>query len=161
MEAGAPGVGGGEVLVTLLDAPLLTIHAGQTKIVGALPHAVALGKRPSFASDMVSLAPKTESEKYCTECGAVIRKAAEICPKCGVRQAPVLIAYSSGRNRVAAALFAILLGGLGIHKFYLGRIGQGVIYVLFFWTFLPALVALIEGIVYLTMTDAEFAAKYG
>ena len=109
---------------------------------------------------MTSPAMKTENEKYCIECGAVIRKAAEICPKCGVRQmAPVIAA--TGRSRVAAALFALLLGGLGVHKFYLGRVLQGVIYLLFFWTFLPAIISLIEGIVYLTMSDAEFAKKYG
>jgi TM2 domain-containing membrane protein YozV len=52
-------------------------------------------------------------------------------------------------------------GGLGIHKFYLGRIGQGIIYLLFCWTFIPMLIGLIEGIVYLTMTDDKFNAKYG
>lgn len=109
---------------------------------------------------MGSLAPKTDYEKYCIECGAVIRKAAEICPKCGVRQMAPAFA-GTGHSRVAAALFAILLGGLGIHKFYLGRIGQGIIYILLFWTFIPAVVALIEGIVYLTMSDEEFARKYG
>jgi hypothetical protein len=29
---------------------------------------------------------KTADEKYCSECGEVIRLKAEICPKCGVRQ---------------------------------------------------------------------------
>jgi TM2 domain-containing membrane protein YozV len=67
----------------------------------------------------------------------------------------------SGRNRIAAALFAILLGGLGIHKFYLGRVSQGILYVVFCWTFIPALVGFIEGIIYLTMSDQDFEAKYG
>jgi|GEM_PF-3562362 len=35
-------------------------------------------------------ASKTADEKYCHECGAVIRMKAELCPKCGVRQPPVL-----------------------------------------------------------------------
>lgn len=109
---------------------------------------------------MPSIAPRAENEKYCGECGQVIRKAAEICPKCGVRQfAPALPA--NGRSRIAAGLFALLLGGLGVHKFYLGRVGQGILYLLFFWTFIPALIALVEGIIYLSMTDADFAAKYG
>lgn len=30
---------------------------------------------------------KGPDEKYCQECGAVIKAKAEICPKCGVRQA--------------------------------------------------------------------------
>jgi hypothetical protein len=101
---------------------------------------------------------KGPEEKYCQECGSVIRAKAEICPKCGVRQA---MGSLSGRNRLAAALFALLLGGIGIHKFYLGKVGQGVLYLLFCWTFIPLIISIIEGIVYLTMTDSDFAAKYG
>ncbi len=69
--------------------------------------------------------------KYCFECGALIRAKAEICPNCGVRQ-PV-IAMDNGRTKLAAALFALFLGGLGIHKFYLGQIGWGIVYLL--WVF--------------------------
>lgn len=102
--------------------------------------------------------------KFCRECGESIRANAEICPKCGVRQLPVPGVFTvtpSGRSRIAAALFAIFFGGLGIHKFYLGRIGQGILYLLFCWTFIPALVGFIEGIIYLTMSDYNFAEKYG
>ena len=67
----------------------------------------------------------------------------------------------SGRNRVAAALFAIFLGGLGVHKFYLGKVGQGILYLVFCWTFIPAVIGFIEGLVYLTMSDQAFEAKYG
>ena len=55
----------------------------------------------------------------------------------------------------------MLLGGLGIHKFYLGRVWQGILYLVFCWTFIPALVGFIEGIIYLTMSDRDFEAKYG
>lgn len=64
-------------------------------------------------------------------------------------------------NRIGAALFAILLGGLGIHKFYLGKPMQGVFYVVFCWTFIPAIIGLVEGIMYLMLTDEAFAVKYG
>lgn len=117
---------------------------------------------------------KGPGEVFCTECGAVIKEKAEICPNCGVRQLPGPTAYSAssvaqtsgtiptgGRSRIAAALFALLLGGLGIHKFYLGKVGQGILYLLFCWTFIPALIGFIEGIVYLSTSDAEFARKYG
>lgn len=95
--------------------------------------------------------------KFCSNCGAVIAARAEICPKCGVRVAPP---PTGGKNKLVAALLAIFLGGLGIHKFYLGRIGWGVVYILFCWTFIPSVVAFIEGIVYLVMSEAKFAAKY-
>jgi TM2 domain-containing membrane protein YozV len=100
---------------------------------------------------------KTPLEKFCHACGAVIRTAAEICPKCGVRQ----LTASSLRNRVTAALFALLLGGLGVHKFYLGKVGQGFLYLLFCWTFVPAVIAFIEGIIYLTLSDQAFQERYG
>ena len=58
-------------------------------------------------------------------------------------------------------MFALLLGGFGIHKFYLGRVGQGILYLIFCWTFIPALVGFIEGIIYLTMSDEDFEKKYG
>jgi len=66
----------------------------------------------------------------------------------------------SGRNRIAAALFAIFLGGFGVHKFYLGKVGQGVIYLLFCWTFIPTIIGFVEGIIYLTKSDYEFAIDY-
>jgi len=95
--------------------------------------------------------------KFCSNCGSEIDFKAEICPKCGVRVAPVTC---YGKNKVAAGVLGILLGGLGIHKFYLGKTGTGILYLLFCWTFIPALIGLIEGIVYLVMSDEEFAAKY-
>jgi TM2 domain-containing membrane protein YozV/ribosomal protein L40E len=109
-------------------------------------------------------ATKGPDEKYCQECGAVIKAKAEICPKCGVRQPGYPSGFAttpSGKTRLAAALFAILLGTLGIHKFYLGRMVWGIVYILFCWTGLPTLAGLIEGIIYLTMTDEAFAKKYG
>ena len=95
------------------------------------------------------------STKYCRDCGAEINVKAEICPKCGVRQTS-----STGKSKIAAGLFGIFLGGLGIHKFYLGEIGWGIVYLIFCWTFIPELVGFIEGIIYFTMSDEAFAAKY-
>ena len=102
-------------------------------------------------------------QKYCLACAAVLDRRAEICPRCGVRQAGTggLATSPSGRSRIVAALFALLLGGFGAHKFYLGQPGMGVVYLLFCWTFIPVVVALVEGIVLLTQSDEQFAAKYG
>lgn len=96
-------------------------------------------------------------QNYCYACGCGTDARAEICPKCGVRQPSKSLATKS---RVSAALFAFFLGGLGAHHFYLGHVGFGVFYLLFCWTFIPALVALFEGISYLSMSDAQFAARY-
>ena len=107
---------------------------------------------------------RQSDEKFCHECGAVIRAKAEICPKCGVRQfagSSGLSVTPNGKSRLAAGLFAIFLDGIGVHKFYLGKVGLGILYLLFCWTFIPSVIGLIEGIIYLTMTDQAFAAKYG
>ncbi|WP_424151011.1 TM2 domain-containing protein [Selenomonas noxia] len=59
-------------------------------------------------------------------------------------------------NKLAYVLCALLLGGFGVHKFYTGRIGLGILYLVLFWTFIPAIVALIEGIVAATKpSDAD------
>lgn len=68
---------------------------------------------------------------------------------------------SPRHSRVAAVLLALLLGGIGAHKFYLGRIGQGILYLIFCWTFIPALVSFVEGIIYACSNDESFQAKYG
>ncbi|CAJ0990832.1 hypothetical protein SODG_006457 [Sodalis praecaptivus] len=72
-----------------------------------------------------------------------------------------LMSVIGSKNRIAAALLAFFLGGLGVHKFYLGKIGQGVLYLLFCWTFIPGFIAFIEFIVYLCTSDEKFARKYG
>lgn len=63
-------------------------------------------------------------------------------------------------DKTTAGILALLLGGLGVHKFYLGRHGQGILYLLFCWTWIPAVFGLIEGILYLTMSPQEFDYKY-
>jgi TM2 domain-containing membrane protein YozV len=101
-----------------------------------------------------------EKGKYCVNCGASIDARAEICPGCGVRQPSVRRPGKLSR-RVAAAIFAIIFGSFGVHRFYLGQTGWGILYVLFCWTLIPAVAGLIEGILYLTMSEEEFEAKYG
>lgn len=118
-------------------------------------------------SDPAVAVPQTlaANQKYCHACASVLDTRAEICPKCGVRQhgAPMSLTATtpSGRSRIAAALFALFLGGIGVHKFYLGQVGLGIVYVLFCWTFIPSIVGFIEGIILLTQSDDAFAAKYG
>lgn len=67
---------------------------------------------------------------------------------------------SKGKSKGVAAVLAFFLGGIGIHKFYLGRGGQGVLYLLFCWTFISSFLALIDFIVLLCMGDREFDQKY-
>ena len=93
---------------------------------------------------------------FCRGCGKEIHETALTCPHCGAPQRGV----HPGKSKVTAALLAIFLGGLGIHRFYLGK-WWGIFYLLFVWTFIPAIIGLIEGIVFLATTDESWEAKYG
>ena len=67
-------------------------------------------------------------------------------------------------KKMLAGLLAIFLGSLGIHKFVLGYTTAGVIMLLIYFTCIGApimhVIALIEGIMYLTKTDEEFYQTY-
>ena len=95
---------------------------------------------------------------FCRGCGKEIHETAKACPQCG---APQVTQVQGNKNRIAAALLAFFLGGFGVHKFYLGKIGQGFLYLIFCWTFIPALIAFVEFILYLCSSDEDFARKYG
>lgn len=64
------------------------------------------------------------------------------------------------KNKMTAELLALFVGGFGVHKFYLGQTGIGVVYLLFCWTGIPGIIAFIEAIILLTMSDDDFNAKY-
>jgi TM2 domain-containing membrane protein YozV len=96
---------------------------------------------------------------FCVGCGNAIHATALACPKCGAPQQAARPRY--GKSKVTAAILAILLGGIGVHKFYLNQPGWGILYILFCWTFIPGLVGLVEGIVYLCQSDEDFARNYG
>ena len=68
------------------------------------------------------------------------------------------------RNRYIAALVAFLVGWLGIHRFYLGRVGSGIVMLLLSCTviglFLSVPWAFIDMVRYLVMSDREFADRY-
>jgi TM2 domain-containing membrane protein YozV len=66
------------------------------------------------------------------------------------------------KDGTTAVLLALFLGGLGAHKFYLGQIGLGVLYLVFCWTFIPAIISLIECFMisgYVTAMNDEIEAR--
>jgi TM2 domain-containing membrane protein YozV len=112
----------------------------------------------------------------CPECTTEVSSAAASCPKCGhpiVQRSAVgsLIAPAPGTsapvgathraNRTVFALAAIFLGGLGIHRFYVGQVGKGFLYLVLCWTLIPALVGFVEGVLALARTDQRFGERYG
>jgi len=51
------------------------------------------------------------------------------------------------KSPTLGVLAALFLGGIGAHRFYLNEIGWGVLYLLFFWTWIPMLIAFVEAFV--------------
>jgi TM2 domain-containing membrane protein YozV len=77
-------------------------------------------------------------------------------------QAPYGSSPSRGKQKVVAGILALLLGGLGVHHFYLGSVVSGIITILvvFGTCGLGGILPLIEGILLLVMSDKDFDAKY-
>ena len=65
------------------------------------------------------------------------------------------------KNKFVAFLLAFFLGGFGAHKFYLGKPMWGIVYLVFCWTYVPSIIAFIEGVLYLCSSDEDFQTKYG
>lgn len=82
--------------------------------------------------------------------------------------------YSRDNKRILTGVLAILLGSLGVHKFVLGYNNEGIVILVAtaigyatlcfliggFILTATSLLGLIEGIIYLTKTDAEFYEMY-
>lgn len=96
-----------------------------------------------------------QETKFCKECGQKIAKKAVICPLCGCQveetktEAPQIVINNSNqnqntnnnanfgvpygarmRNKWTAFFLCLFLGYLGAHKFYEGKIGGGLLYML-------------------------------
>ena len=72
------------------------------------------------------------------------------------------------KNRLTAGILALLVGGFGVHKFYLGYNNQGILLllmstvgmILVFPLFASAIIELSEAIIYLTTRDQKFYDTY-
>jgi len=97
---------------------------------------------------------------YCPNCKAATPAGAGFCGSCGTKldDAPVFegVVKNPGKSKIAAGILGILLGGLGIHNFYLGFIGKGLAQLLISLLSCGAFAAvssiwgLVEGILILT-----------
>ena len=100
---------------------------------------------------------------FCRECEKSLPFSAAVCDHCGALQnhfrALPRRQPASNKRQITAGLLALLLGGLGFHKFYLGAWGWGLLYIALCWTWVPAIVALVEGVRYLTLPGVRFQRK--
>lgn len=96
--------------------------------------------------------PEENTTKFCKYCGEKIDMACIICPKCGKQveqlkqEPPQVVIHNNNvnantninktgacgdypyKNRIVALLLAVFLGYIGIHRFYVGKIGTGIIW---------------------------------
>ena len=69
---------------------------------------------------------------------------------------------NGAEKKIAAGIFGILLGGFGVHRFYLGDTQGGLIRIAITIVTcgIGQLIGLVEGIIYLTKSDEDFAQTY-
>lgn len=81
--------------------------------------------------------------KYCIHCGLQITDDAVFCPYCGGKQSGMPnhdgqfgfgrdsywqnTSFVSPKSKVVTALLCFFLGGMGIHRFYVGKIPSGLV----------------------------------
>ena len=74
---------------------------------------------------------------------------------------PLYDAFGRKRiNKVAYCLLAFFLGSIGIHKFYSGKVGIGIVYILFCWTFIPTIASFVEAIIGITKQADAYGNIY-
>lgn len=113
--------------------------------------------------------PLPADKTRCPTCGAIVDRGALLCMSCrsDLPRAPIIAApvgeplVHRRRSRNTAGVLAILLGGLGIHKFYLGQTTNGILYLLLSFTGVPAILGIIDGILMLRMSHDAFAQRFG
>lgn len=132
------------------DVISLGLENGEIKEVRScdinfVPH---LGDKVEiFETDSKVIVSKIEEEKSALPNGGIN---INLSNSQNVSAPQALVASGKVVNKVAYCILAFFLGGFGIHKFYAGKTGAGVTMLLFCWTFIPAIIALIDFIVGLT-----------
>ncbi len=64
---------------------------------------------------------------YCRACGKEIHESAVSCPNCGAPQAGTQTLPRPDKTILPAFLLCVFLGWAGAHRFYVGKIGTGIL----------------------------------
>ena len=121
-------------------------------------------------------AKPTGHRKFCRQCATALNPEQVVCIRCGTGVSTAGASRSVGggtnarttweKNKLVAGLLGILLGGCGAQKYYMGSWGWGLIFTgaLFltmgFSGLVTGIIGLIEGIMFLMMSEDTFAEKY-
>jgi TM2 domain-containing membrane protein YozV len=76
------------------------------------------------------------------------------------RNSSVTAVPHQGKTKGLTILLCLLGGGIGLHKFYYGSFGWGIVYLLGVMTVVPLIVSCVELIILITMTRETFDQRY-
>jgi len=93
---------------------------------------------------------RQDNQKYCFNCGTIIDSRAQNCPSCGVYQPDTIQNRSINAKWLIAFLLCLIFGMFGIHRFYLNRIGSGILMLITFgglgiWYVIDLIVMIVGG----------------
>ena len=113
--------------------------------------------------------------RSCARCNEVLSVESIVCSNCGIVQpgeAPEVtkpiepevtlpqVRHPAKKEKFIAILLAFLIGPFGVHKFYLDENRAGVLYLCFFWTFVPTILTYLDIFRLLLMSDEDFDNRY-
>lgn len=97
---------------------------------------------------------QNDATTTCRSCKQQMALSASYCPQCGTSRRS-----SRYKNKTVAAILALFLGNFGVHRFYLGQ-WRGIVYLLFFWLWVPGIIAFIECIYFAARDRRNWDAQY-
>lgn len=108
-----------------------------------------------YAAPNASGHPDHSPDHFCYKCGKSIARGFAQCPYC---RAPQIQFYR--KEKATAGVLAFFLGGLGVHRFYLGQ-WWGIFYLIFWGTLIPSIISFIEAFVFWLTPNERWNRKYG
>lgn len=153
-----------EALTPVAPRPALTLApvepGAQTTMVDNDIHATAPDDNshahsPYAAPHASGHHPDHSPDHFCYKCGKSIARGFAQCPYC---RAPQVQFYR--KEKAIAGVLAFFLGGLGVHRFYLGQ-WWGIFYLIFWGTLIPSIISFIEAFVFWLTPNERWDRKYG
>ena len=99
--------------------------------------------------------PSYTGINFCHNCGEKSIVNSPICQKCGAPSA-----VGSRKSKIAAGLLGIFLGVWGVHNFYLGQIGRGVIKLCVSFGFVLLYIVYMIGMVFVSFNNNSYGHGY-